>query len=161
MAYSGFLTVALVLNNKLWGVNNCLKPQYRKPLACLAVSRRKDPVIFEPRKLRYICRICILKIKVSTILEIIRRNYHLTKQNWLVCKLPELCYYSTISYFFSPLSCMHDKFTRAVMQEMLPFGLFCFARSKIILWGIFGFVAPFVLKKLLEESSPALPSQVR
>ena len=71
----------LVVNNKLWGVNNCLKPQYRKPLACLAVSRRKDPVIFEPRKLRYICRICILKIKVSTILGIIRRNYHLTTQN--------------------------------------------------------------------------------
>ena len=47
------------------------------------------------------------------------------------------------------------------MQEMLPFGLFCFARSKIILWGIFGFVAQFVLKKLLEESSPALPSQVQ
>ena len=56
---------------------------------------------------------------------------------------------------------MHDKFTGAVIQEMLPFGLFCFARSKIILWGIFGFVAPFVLKKLLEESSPALPSQVQ
>ena len=58
-------------------------------------------------------------------------------------------------------TCMHDKCTRTVIQEMLPFGLFFFARSKIILWGIFGFVAPFVMKKLLEESSPALPSQVR
>ena len=71
--------------------------------------------------------------------------------------------HGTISYFFSSLSCMHDKCTRTVIQEMLPCGLFFFffARSKIVLWGIFGFVAPFVLKKLLEESSPALPSQVQ
>ena len=60
--------------------------------------------------------------------------------------------HATISYFFTLIvnmnkveTCMHNKCWGCT--EMLPF---------VSIMGIFGFGAPFSLKNLLEESSPAL-----
>ena len=79
---SRFLTAATQC-----GVNICLKRQHRKPLACGQGTFWKDPAIFRARKAALHTAVFAFKIKVSTILEIIQRNYHLTKQNLLVCNL--------------------------------------------------------------------------